>query len=55
MSNNGCSTLSAQSAEMARIAIEGNACSHATDRVADVFQLADDETADRSGHTPLGN
>lgn len=34
-----------ESPEMAWIATEGNAFNHATDRVADVFQLADDEKA----------
>ncbi|MCC8396696.1 DUF1338 domain-containing protein [Paraburkholderia sp. MMS20-SJTR3] len=34
-----------ESAEMAWIATEGNAFNHATDRVADVFQLSDDEKA----------
>lgn len=37
--------LLAESAEMAWIATEGNAFNHATDRVADVFALADDEKA----------
>jgi hypothetical protein len=37
--------LSKESAEMARIAPEGNAFNHATDRVADVFALSDDEKA----------
>lgn len=34
-----------ESAEMAWIATEGNAFNHATDRVADVFKLSDDEKA----------
>jgi hypothetical protein len=34
-----------ESAEMAWIATEGNAFNHATDRVADVFRLSDDEKA----------
>ncbi|MEQ5843893.1 DUF1338 domain-containing protein [Paraburkholderia acidicola] len=34
-----------ESAEMAWIATEGNAFNHATDRVADVFALSDDEKA----------
>lgn len=34
-----------ESAEMAWIVTEGNAFNHATDRVADVFQLSDDEKA----------
>jgi hypothetical protein len=38
-------TLLRESAEMAWIATEGNAFNHATDRVADVFKLADDEKA----------
>lgn len=38
-------TLLAESAEMAWIATEGNAFNHATDRVADVFKLSDDEKA----------
>lgn len=38
-------TLLAESAEMAWIATEGNAFNHATDRVDNVFQLADDEKA----------
>ncbi|MDR5839429.1 DUF1338 domain-containing protein [Caballeronia sp. LZ034LL] len=37
--------LLAESAEMAWIATEGNGFNHATDRVADVFQLSDDEKA----------
>ncbi len=37
--------LLAESAEMAWIATEGNAFNHATDRVADVFALADAEKA----------
>ncbi|WP_179404513.1 DUF1338 domain-containing protein [Burkholderia guangdongensis] len=37
--------LLAESAEMAWIATEGNAFNHATDRVADVFSLSDDEKA----------
>lgn len=37
--------LLAESAEMAWIATEGNAFNHATDRVDDVFRLADDEKA----------
>jgi len=38
-------TLLRESAEMAWIATEGNAFNHATDRVADVFKLSDDEKA----------
>ncbi|MEX3968370.1 DUF1338 domain-containing protein [Paraburkholderia sp. EG286B] len=38
-------TLLLESAEMAWIATEGNAFNHATDRVADVFALADAEKA----------
>lgn len=38
-------TLLLESAEMAWIATEGNAFNHATDRVADVFRLSDDEKA----------
>ncbi|MCA8275774.1 DUF1338 domain-containing protein [Burkholderia sp. AU30280] len=38
-------TLLLESAEMAWISTEGNAFNHATDRVADVFKLADDEKA----------
>jgi hypothetical protein len=38
-------TLLRESAEMAWIATEGNAFNHATDRVADVFQLSEDEKA----------
>ncbi|WP_395062117.1 DUF1338 domain-containing protein [Paraburkholderia silvatlantica] len=38
-------TLLQESAEMAWIATEGNAFNHATDRVEDVFRLADDEKA----------
>ena len=38
-------TLLLESAEMAWIATEGNAFNHATDRVADVFKLSDDEKA----------
>jgi hypothetical protein len=38
-------TLLKESAEMAWIATEGNAFNHATDRVADVFKLADAEKA----------
>lgn len=38
-------TVLRESAEMAWIATEGNAFNHATDRVADVFQLSDDEKA----------
>ncbi|WP_133646776.1 DUF1338 domain-containing protein [Paraburkholderia flava] len=37
--------LLAESAEMAWIATEGNAFNHATDRVSDVFALADEEKA----------
>lgn len=39
------STLLAESAEMAWIATEGNAFNHATDRVADVFAVADAQRA----------
>jgi hypothetical protein len=35
--------LLSESAEMAWIATEGNAFNHATDRVADVFKLSDEE------------
>lgn len=38
-------TLLAQSAEMAWIATEGNAFNHATDRVSDVFAVADTQRA----------
>jgi hypothetical protein len=38
-------TLLGESAEMAWISTEGNAFNHATDRVADVFQLSDAEKA----------
>lgn len=38
-------TLRAESAEMAWIATEGNAFNHATDRVADVFAVADAQRA----------
>ncbi len=38
-------TILLESAEMAWISTEGNAFNHATDRVADVFRLSDDEKA----------
>jgi hypothetical protein len=55
-----------ESAEMAWIATEGSAFNHATDRVADVFALSDDENAkgrpmkaeverSRSGRTGVGH
>jgi hypothetical protein len=41
-----------ESAEMAWIATEGNAFNHATDRVADVFRLSEQERAKRSPMKP---